>query len=409
MAKRIIEISVNDEYIVGSGVVIGAAGSHNDVVLKVTFNKWWRGLNIIATFHDARGENPVAVSVRMSTVSTLVEEGDDYEIHEFSIPHEVKKYEGKITLAFTGYTVVTAVGEDDNLIYQEAAVINTGTAYFNVLASNVKMADELFKNADVGQQILSDVNTLGGMYGDLSEAAAALKKIGEGIGDMKVDPDQNMLAHTLRYDNPHGVNRSQIGAAPAGYGLGEIGIKLDILKDAAKIEKTGWYRCTKDTVNGIGTAGIIEAVVNQPGYITLTGYVHGLLSIAYMSIKRNYIYNGEIGEWEWVNPPMIAGVEYRTTERWKGKTVYIRWINMGNLASEGQKSAGINISASEIVDYHAIIDNGKSAQLLPAMNYYGGTARVSFYIDYDEKILYCQCHEDMSKYTCKVVIKYTKD
>lgn len=32
--------------------------------------------------------------------------------------------------------------------------------------------------------------------------------------------------------------------------------------------------------------------------------------------------SGEWGEWEYINPPMNAGVEYRTTERWGGKPVY---------------------------------------------------------------------------------------
>lgn len=33
--------------------------------------------------------------------------------------------------------------------------------------------------------------------------------------------------------------------------------------------------------------------------------------------------------WEWVNPPMIPGVEYRTTERWNGKPVYTKAVNCG--------------------------------------------------------------------------------
>lgn len=32
--------------------------------------------------------------------------------------------------------------------------------------------------------------------------------------------------------------------------------------------------------------------------------------------------SGAWGEWEYPNPPMSAGVEYRTTERWGGKPVY---------------------------------------------------------------------------------------
>ena len=69
--KRIIEIEVNDEYIVGSGVVLGAAGSHNDVIMKVRFNSSWVGLNIIATFRDALGENPISVVLTAKTRLSL--------------------------------------------------------------------------------------------------------------------------------------------------------------------------------------------------------------------------------------------------------------------------------------------------------------------------------------------------
>lgn len=32
---------------------------------------------------------------------------------------------------------------------------------------------------------------------------------------------------------------------------------------------------------------------------------------------------------EWLNPPMVPGVEYRTTERFDGKAVYTRLVNCG--------------------------------------------------------------------------------
>ncbi len=35
------------------------------------------------------------------------------------------------------------------------------------------------------------------------------------------------------------------------------------------------------------------------------------------------------GETEWINPPMIPGVEYRTTERYNGKPVYTKFIDYG--------------------------------------------------------------------------------
>ena len=33
--------------------------------------------------------------------------------------------------------------------------------------------------------------------------------------------------------------------------------------------------------------------------------------------------------WEWVNPPMLLGIEYRTVERFQGKPVYVKVVDCG--------------------------------------------------------------------------------
>lgn len=51
---------------------------------------------------------------------------------------------------------------------------------------------------------------------------------------------------------------------------------------------------------------------------------------------------------EWVNPPMLSGVEYRTTERWKGKPVYKQLINAGALPAA--TSLGVSIPTSGTIE-----------------------------------------------------------
>lgn len=46
------------------------------------------------------------------------------------------------------------------------------------------------------------------------------------------------------------------------------------------------------------------------------------------------------GKWqpvEWINPPMVLGTEYRTTERYLGKPVYVKTVNTGNLPGNAAK------------------------------------------------------------------------
>lgn len=38
---------------------------------------------------------------------------------------------------------------------------------------------------------------------------------------------------------------------------------------------------------------------------------------------------------EWFNPPMQFGVEYRTTERYFGKPVYVKFVNFGAIPTSG--------------------------------------------------------------------------
>ena len=48
------------------------------------------------------------------------------------------------------------------------------------------------------------------------------------------------------------------------------------------------------------------------------------------------------GVTEWVNPPVIPGVEYRTTERYNGKPVYKRAVNIGDITDKGTSTFANN-------------------------------------------------------------------
>lgn len=57
---------------------------------------------------------------------------------------------------------------------------------------------------------------------------------------------------------------------------------------------------------------------------------------------------------EWISPPMVVGVEYQTTERWNGKTVFARRIYFGALAQgETTIDLGVTIATANMVRYDA--------------------------------------------------------
>lgn len=69
--------------------------------------------------------------------------------------------------------------------------------------------------------------------------------------------------------------------------------------------------------------------------------------------------DGSWGPWEWVNPPMELGVEYRTTERYLGKPVYVKMVDFGALPNASYKFVGIENGAS-IIRVSALASNGKT-------------------------------------------------
>lgn len=83
------------------------------------------------------------------------------------------------------------------------------------------------------------------------------------------------------------------------------------------------------------------------------------------------------GETEWLNPPMVAGVEYRTTERHDGVPVYIKRLVEVVADKTIREGEGIYIPAypidADVIDFRAIMvgeTNGgdKDAYLLPLIN-----------------------------------------
>lgn len=100
------------------------------------------------------------------------------------------------------------------------------------------------------------------------------------------------------------------------------------------------------TLEEIGAMGAIEST-DQPGcyYRTVNGVV------------------------EWLNPPMVLGVEYRTTERWMGKAVYAKLVNFGALPNATVASCEHGASATYIVRCTGAMSNGSSLPYYYGSNY----------------------------------------
>ena len=145
------------------------------------------------------------------------------------------------------------------------------------------------------------------------------------------------------------------GKAPAGYGLGET--TPTTVSDPDTITKTGLYITSGDKLpSQLTYKG--NCLIYHESYssnyafqeIKLLGATNGG---SYKGTRVfRYKENGVWAEWEWENPPMNIGVEYRTTERYKGKPVYIKAVDTGALPNATFKSVAASFpNANAIVDY----------------------------------------------------------
>lgn len=114
------------------------------------------------------------------------------------------------------------------------------------------------------------------------------------------------------------------------------------------------------------------------------------------------------GTWtalEWDNPPMVLGVEYRTTERFNGKAVYAKLFDVGELPTNSHKKVAHGLTKTAVVSLYGASTNGK--YYFPSS--YTGAASdhsVDLYINSTDIIISTvSSWEGVYGY---VVVKYTK-
>lgn len=124
-----------------------------------------------------------------------------------------------------------------------------------------------------------------------------------------------------------------------GYGLGSgNGKSISNCNDAVQ---SGWYVTNGNTTNGpVNPAN--SAALNYLTLLVSSG-AERIRQIAFVATQNYYTvatrYSSDSGsswsEWEWVNPPMVAGVEYRTTEGFEGKPVYCQLVYFTGIVDGG--------------------------------------------------------------------------
>ena len=142
--------------------------------------------------------------------------------------------------------------------------------------------------------------------------------------------------------------------APSGYGLGRATARLVDTPDEAT--NNGFYCVGNDAYTGDGTTNdwrlgwCMLLVERRADTIYQTAKY---LDIEWRRNKKNA--DTEWSPWEWVNPPMLPGEEYRTTERWNGKPVYRALLSLG-YPTQSPTASSTSIKAKAVVRSHGHMD-----------------------------------------------------
>lgn len=138
---------------------------------------------------------------------------------------------------------------------------------------------------------------------------------------------------------------SDVGAAPAGYGLGEGGKAffptseaelnnmLDEIISTMPHGATGFYRIYDNSAAVWGGNCMFTTISKFDNTYATADFRSYAFTTSRLFKTRN------AAGWhslEWLNPPMEVGKEYKTAEKWQGKSVYVRAYDLG-VCDDGTK------------------------------------------------------------------------
>lgn len=146
--------------------------------------------------------------------------------------------------------------------------------------------------------------------------------------------------------------------APAGYGLGTVAVKLTAEDDLNTVKFNGWYYWGyDDKPANVPTTPCTSYLQAMRVWTTAGGATYqelvDIVGSSYQGCKmQRTIYSDTVFEWEWVNPPMMSGYEFRTTERYLVKPVYTKLFDFG--PSADGVSIAHELNPSTIIRYSAV-------------------------------------------------------
>ena len=245
--------------------------------------------------------------------------------------------DGIITVNLAGQAT-TSVGLCQSVIEVYSGEDKMTTARFNYEVFETLDTDHAVESTTeypALQNMLADLSTI---KAEASEASgyATRAEVAAETAEMWAKASQNVAEGD--FATRAELEAVETGAAPAGYGLGVDRIPKINHAELDNTKRAGWYIFydTTNPVEGVA-AGFVECRGFHSSITDSCIQEFYAVSGLYPMLKR-YIVPEGWSAWEWVNPPMELGVEYRTTERYRKKPVYVKLLNFGALPDNTTKT-----------------------------------------------------------------------
>lgn len=250
----------------------------------------------------------------------------------------------------------------------------------------------------------------------LDELQAQLEELNRRVNEITAPPDDyythrfsgeeidNAVDRVKATPGSGAITAGDVGAAPDGFGLGTAAAKAPTVNDFDSIVQTGWY-IGVPAIPGFAFGNtVLMHVAMSSSYATQIAYLYtatsGLPSNTMIIRSKE---TGTWKPWEWVNPPMKIGVEYRTTKRHNEKPVYTKAINCGAMPNATEKNISHNIDNLKYPLTCNVNCTGGTNFTLPWMT--GDRQADALFISSGVRLY---SSNDLSAYTAIATLEYTK-
>lgn len=218
------------------------------------------------------------------------------------------------------------------------------------------------------------------------------------------------------------LSASDVGARPYDWlpVLAEIGAQK-IIGISQYTGDLNDYETLMNTVVWVNGDSVANSPTKNYAVVETWGNGSGVVLQRVTTVSHNIAlrvrYNSKWSEWEWLNPPMNIGTEYRLIERCNGKVVHCKAISCGALVAAGsRKTVSIGQAGiTRIVRHCGYAVYGSSAgeayKGTPvSLPIYGGTGLIGYHAVAAEGLIYIECIGDGTEFTSSyITLWYTKD